>query len=489
MTNLLNFVLSTEMNDCKVEDMQKTESGRTLLEMISTLVIIGTLSVAAVRLYNYVTVKIKAQNTAKLIKTLAFERQNFAMNAKTAGRMLVTGPHSDLYVENGAPGNHSKYFWVETTLSNKDFCDALKKSDLIQADLIEVDNEIEGNCHDNSKLAFYFKKNVSTNESLTWIDEGGTVHPCPTAALGCNEQGEATACEEGYYLTEGTCHNCGPHVASCTDENTPLACMDGYEMHGSICAEPAKACLVDKDCDACGDCGEDGYCTQSCLIPIPDENEECADNDCIIYDNTTQTCKYACRRLEYLESFGNKQYIDTGIKNKDTLSFDFKFRYISQSVDYSSIMGTRKSGGTNSGDQISFSRGSTQTNGSWVGWGMNQLELAYDSLNLGTDYTCHFNRENFVLTASGGNNGTLSVSGYAGNFTASNYNIYLFGRNANGSLRNPSNARIYYFKIYDGSTLLRDFVPVIDPNNIPAMFDRKEKKLYYNSGSDNFRTN
>ena len=79
--------------------MQKEfESGRTLMETMATLAIVGVLSVGAVKLYNYTTTRVKAQNTAKMIKTLALERQNFAMSAKTGAKMNVKGPHSALYV-------------------------------------------------------------------------------------------------------------------------------------------------------------------------------------------------------------------------------------------------------------------------------------------------------------------------------------------------------------------------------------------------------
>ena len=179
--------------------------GRTLLELVMTLAVIGVLGMGAIKFYKHTVNKVKAQNTAKMIKTLAFERQNSAINDRTGGRRRVKGPHSDLYLENGIPGNHSKYFWVETTLSDSDFCESLKESNLIQADLIEVDDSLNGNCSEHSKLAFYFKKYPVAGESLTWVDGEGNVQLCPTGSAACNEYGEATACEEGYYLAEGTC--------------------------------------------------------------------------------------------------------------------------------------------------------------------------------------------------------------------------------------------------------------------------------------------
>ena len=50
----------------------------------------------------------------------------------------------------------------------------------------------------------------------------------------------------------------------------------------------------------------------------------------------------------------------------------------------------------------------------------------------------------------------------------------------------PSYANLYYAKIYDKDTLVRDFVPVIDSSGIPCLYDKVEDKFYYNEGSGEF---
>ncbi|MBP5344363.1 MAG: hypothetical protein J6Y85_04765 [Alphaproteobacteria bacterium] len=47
---------------------------------------------------------------------------------------------------------------------------------------------------------------------------------------------------------------------------------------------------------------------------------------------------------------------------------------------------------------------------------------------------------------------------------------------------------MHYFKIWDNGALVRDLVPVLDPDDIPAMYDQVEKRLYYNLGSGQFIT-
>ena len=47
--------------------------------------------------------------------------------------------------------------------------------------------------------------------------------------------------------------------------------------------------------------------------------------------------------------------------------------------------------------------------------------------------------------------------------------------------------RNYYVKIWDSTnTLVRDFIPVLDPDDVPCLFDKVEQKFYYNAGTGQF---
>ena len=46
--------------------------------------------------------------------------------------------------------------------------------------------------------------------------------------------------------------------------------------------------------------------------------------------------------------------------------------------------------------------------------------------------------------------------------------------------------KLYFFQIYNNNTLIRDYIPVIDQTNRPCLFDKVEKKCYYNQGSGEF---
>ncbi len=50
----------------------------------------------------------------------------------------------------------------------------------------------------------------------------------------------------------------------------------------------------------------------------------------------------------------------------------------------------------------------------------------------------------------------------------------------------PSFANLYYTKIYDNDTLVRDYIPVIDSTSRPCLFDKVSKECYYNQGTGEF---
>ena len=45
---------------------------------------------------------------------------------------------------------------------------------------------------------------------------------------------------------------------------------------------------------------------------------------------------------------------------------------------------------------------------------------------------------------------------------------------------------MYYFKIYDNNELVRNFIPGLDPNGTPCLYDTVLKIPFYNSGTGEF---
>lgn len=54
--------------------------------------------------------------------------------------------------------------------------------------------------------------------------------------------------------------------------------------------------------------------------------------------------------------------------------------------------------------------------------------------------------------------------------------------NVEGHLRGS----LYYLKLYDNDVLVRDFIPVLDGNGVPCLYDKVEREFHYNLGTGTF---
>lgn len=84
---------------------------------------------------------------------------------------------------------------------------------------------------------------------------------------------------------------------------------------------------------------------------------------------------------------------------------------------------------------------------------------------------------------------TISYNFDLTNFEESfNYPIYLFGRNASGTVERKYGGRIYRAKISEGTEIIHDYIPCLDANGKPCLYDilgtgTTEENTYYNLGT------
>ena len=52
--------------------------------------------------------------------------------------------------------------------------------------------------------------------------------------------------------------------------------------------------------------------------------------------------------------------------------------------------------------------------------------------------------------------------------------------------KNSGNVRVYWFKIFENGQIVRNFIPAIDPNGTPCLYDLVFQKPYYNNGLGQF---
>lgn len=228
----------------------------------------------------------------------------------------------------------------------------------------------------------------------------------------------------------------------------------------------------------------DGDTLVRCFIPALDENGMACLYDKVekkfYYNSGTGTFNYKKKdsqnmqltKVNYIESTGT-QYIDTGVKPSNSTKVDIKFMYNSLN---GFVYGSRtSSSGSDAHEFIINASGLVfpQFDG-------QHSEVSSSYNKIGEEYILSNSQSGAYI------NGNLIKSYNTATFS-SKHSMFLFGLNQNGTVEyRKFIGRLYYCKIYNGDTLVRDFVPVIDGSNIACLYDRVEKKCYYNAGTGTF---
>lgn len=172
--------------------------------------------------------------------------------------------------------------------------------------------------------------------------------------------------------------------------------------------------------------------------------------------------------VEYIESSGT-QYIDTGFKpNQDTrVVMDFQMLQASSTT---AMFGARTSASSNN---YAFCRTSSNFRSDY-----NKTYTQTWSGEVATRWTVDKNKN---ATTFNGSTQTYD----AATFTCPN-SMYLFAVNELGSARFQTYMKLYSCKIYDNGTLVRDYKPALDPDGVACLYDKVNKKYYYNIGTGTF---
>ena len=178
--------------------------------------------------------------------------------------------------------------------------------------------------------------------------------------------------------------------------------------------------------------------------------------------------------VEYLESTGS-QYIDTGIApNNMNIKVQVQYQYLNNTFTTNdSIMGSRD----NSDMKTRYYPSSLGDIYDRSVYGSTAITRTYDFLK----HTVIFNDEEHNYYLDG-----ILVGNLGSDFTPHNQNIYLFGLNTEGHFSYQSASRIFYCKIWDNGVLVRNYIPVIDRDGEPCLYDKVNDQFYYNLGSNRF---
>ena len=190
--------------------------------------------------------------------------------------------------------------------------------------------------------------------------------------------------------------------------------------------------------------------------------------------------------LEYLEGTGT-QYINTGLFPPKDAEIYIKYQ-----------LTQTEQGAANNG--AIFGGRNTQTSGTCTLFYLASANPQYfrfdrvGQVSIGNSNTLSINAQSVfeflykdnkasVTNLTTGESASVTL-GNPSTFTATA--VSLFAVRTSGQAGTFLKGRIYEWKYWEGGKLAQHFVPVLDLDNRPCMYDKVTDKLFYNSGSGEF---
>lgn len=168
--------------------------------------------------------------------------------------------------------------------------------------------------------------------------------------------------------------------------------------------------------------------------------------------------------LEYIESSGT-QYINTGFRPN-------------QNTRVTMELSTSDSGSyTIFGSDVGWS-----SNGFAIGVGFGHYgsnTTSFNGLNNGAKHSIDFNKNSIYI------DNALKSTFPSATFQM-NMDMVVFANNRSGEIQELTTMKLYSFKIYDNSTIVRDFIPCKNSSGEVGLWDDINTKFYSNAGSGNF---
>ena len=183
------------------------------------------------------------------------------------------------------------------------------------------------------------------------------------------------------------------------------------------------------------------------------------------------------QKVEYLY-FSGAQYINTGFVPTADTAVEVAFN---TSTDGKWIFGSRTAYQSKDTYALHLYTGSNAIWFQYAGTGPSQQTVSAYS---GKKTTLKVDKDYMYVNGNKINSTAFGISGY----TNGTLPMFLGEINNNGSKDGRSFVgNIYSFKVWNGNTLVRDFVPVVrKSDSVAGMYDRVEGKFYSNAGSGSF---
>ena len=181
------------------------------------------------------------------------------------------------------------------------------------------------------------------------------------------------------------------------------------------------------------------------------------------------------KRLEYIQSTGT-QYVDSGFIPNGETSVEIAFE--------SAVINS-----TTSGNYPVYGAASNYNSNAFELWSLADGFCTYGS----QPYKSGFGLSANVKYISKQTKNVLEINNQTLTFTkqtfSAPYNLLIFATHRSGGITiSASDARlkVYYCKIYDNGTLVRDFIPCKNASGAVGMWDDVNSTFYGNAGSGTF---
>lgn len=182
-------------------------------------------------------------------------------------------------------------------------------------------------------------------------------------------------------------------------------------------------------------------------------------------------------RVQYLESTGT-QYIETDFKATINSAIDVEYQWVGARNTQLLFAGIAYYGQSGLG-RSGFCVYADATYG--IGFGNREIGEIY------SNNKCNIYMDKTLVNVNGVINQT-AVTMYLEptNFQYHNGLVLFATAWTNKAGSSPAKAKIYYCKLYDNGLLVRDFIPCLDENNRPCMYDLVTRQPFYNQGTGEF---
>lgn len=218
----------------------KSESGRTVLEMIVVIALIMLLIIGGLYGVERAYIKVQVKFVTERLITLKNQRMINAAQKQVSNRHTEQGPFgAELILVNGE-GNQDDYFWIIVKKLNAYFCNEMAKADV---GAVEVDEQ----CPEES--IFYFSKfSDGTGGGSSMTPDAGN-HPSQNCEAGWSAM--RPSCRANQKLvSNGGCYQCQDLVACESPWESYVDCEWGREEKSLRLADETICyqCVDSTDC-------------------------------------------------------------------------------------------------------------------------------------------------------------------------------------------------------------------------------------------------